>query len=208
MGDSINDIVIRLTPVSSLPGKLEMSYRKNALDTAEVFHNQERFTQRLWLLQTVFFLHEAGDLCHLDISSSNVMLCTDQTDRWDSIRLLDFGFCQPCHPVWCGDAAYEIRDVYPQGTTPPYAAPEVLAALQVQLKGAHSPDNFINGPSADLYSAGMVLYEYLTGDLPFAADHSSEAGTAPSHVQDKSAWECYQAYRQVQQSWVRFLNTV
>ena len=37
-------------------------------------------------------------MCHLGISSSNVMLRTDDFEAWDQLRLIDFGFSQFCEP--------------------------------------------------------------------------------------------------------------
>ena len=57
-------------------------------------------------------LHFIGELCHLDISGSNVMLRTDDFEPWDQVRLVDFGFCQGCLPgmhgqtVYCGAALW------------------------------------------------------------------------------------------------------
>lgn len=49
-------------------------------------------------LQTVEHLHVVANMCHLDISGSNVMLRTDDFEAWDQLRLIDFGFSQFCEP--------------------------------------------------------------------------------------------------------------
>ena len=40
-------------------------------------------------------LHSKAGIAHLDLTSSNVMLCANG-GLWDHIRLIDFGFAQTC----------------------------------------------------------------------------------------------------------------
>ena len=65
--------------------------------------------------------------------------------------------------------------VTPRGGSRIYAAPEHMRAMQQQyFRGA------CDGPAADMWSAGIVLYEMLTGSLPF--DLSGVRGL-PWHLQ-------------------------
>lgn len=62
------------------------------------------------------------------------------------IKLADFGFCNTFTEgipltTWCG--------------SPPYAAPEVFQGLEY------------DGPKADIWSLGVVLYVLVCGALPF-----------------------------------------
>ncbi len=47
-------------------------------------------------VQTVHLLHTSGDTAHMDITSSNIMLCQEGYQAWDQLRLVDFGFSQEC----------------------------------------------------------------------------------------------------------------
>lgn len=158
-------------------------------------------------VQTIYSLHEYGAVCHLDISSSNIMLRTEPCDVWDQVRLRDFGFCQQCVPCGCSDYAYIAEDNFPCGATPAYASPEILASIQLQHEQADrcTKGVGVNGMAADYRSIGVVLYELLTGQLPFDITADSAPGTAPSsgHTTHSSWWHEYQAIRQLQQSWVR-----
>ena len=87
-------------------------------------------------------LHEAGKV-HRDVKPANV-LCTAA----GQVIVLDFGLV----------ADYRERDVEDGATicgTPDYMAPEQVALAPV-------------GPPADWYAVGVMLYEVLTGALPFS----------------------------------------
>lgn len=108
------------------------------------------------------------DVVHRDVKPDNIFLLRGY--EGDFVKLLDFGLAQ---------MKGELR-VTATGTvfgTPEYIAPE-------QARGAPL------GPGADLYSSGCVLFEMLTGHLPFSGStpdlilkHLREPARAPSfHV--------------------------
>lgn len=78
-------------------------------------------------------VHERGIL-HRDLKPANVMI-----DREGRAKLTDFGLAH---------LAGEARDIEVAGT-PAYMAPEIIEGLA--------------GPTSDLYSLGLVIYEMLTG---------------------------------------------
>ena len=86
-------------------------------------------------------LHAAGKI-HRDIKPSNIMV--DSAGRAGRVVLLDFGLVTH---VRGGDEGSVVG-------TPAYMAPEQAASLPV-------------GAAADLYGVGAVLFEALTGRLPF-----------------------------------------
>lgn len=84
----------------------------------------------------------AHRIVHGDISPGNVMLDAD-----GRVRIVDFGLARSL--LGPSDSTHSKgRGTYP------YMAPEVL-------RGAH-PD-----PLADIYALGAVLYQLLTGELPY-----------------------------------------
>ena len=102
--------------------------------------------------------HELG-IVHRDIKPENILLIP-QADGSDLIKVLDFGIARVT-----SQAADISTGHTPTRTgiilgTPQYVSPE-------QAKGAKGSG--IDGRS-DLYSLGVVLYEMLTGELPFQAD--------------------------------------
>ena len=89
--------------------------------------------------------HELG-VVHRDIKPANIYLTRRRSDR-DFVKVLDFGVARIEQ-----DARITGRNMIVG--TPEYIAPE-------QIRSSAS------SPSSDLYSLGCVLFEMLTGKLPF-----------------------------------------
>lgn len=88
-------------------------------------------------------MHRRG-VIHRDVKPANIMVCRDQR-----LCLLDFGL------------AAEIgtgRGIL-AGLTPLFGTPEYMAPEQVR--------NGANDQRTDIYSLGVILYQMLTGVLPF-----------------------------------------
>jgi serine/threonine-protein kinase len=95
------------------------------------------------VLDALEYIHANG-VVHRDLKPENIMV-----DANDNVKLIDFGIA--------GDAAAK-RLTYANFTaaigTPNYISPE-------QVKGKRGDGR------SDLYSMGVILYEMLTGKLPF-----------------------------------------
>ena len=89
------------------------------------------------------YAHHAG-IVHRDIKPANLMRSGEQ-----SVKIMDFGLALP--------AAGSLTQESVLRGTPSYMSPE-------QIRGAT-----LDGRS-DLFSLGVVLYELLTGERPFAGD--------------------------------------
>ncbi|XP_029170704.1 serine/threonine-protein kinase SIK3-like isoform X2 [Nylanderia fulva] len=92
------------------------------------------------IVLAVRYLHQQR-VVHRDLKAENLLLDAD-----NNIKLADFGFSNEYTPgvplnTWCG--------------SPPYAAPEIFEGKQY------------DGPRADVWSLGVVLYVLVCGALPF-----------------------------------------
>jgi len=100
------------------------------------------------LLQGLAAVHAAG-IVHRDVKPENVLISTARGQM--VLKLTDFGVSRLSY----GASLTKMTSLI---GTPEYMAPELA-------------DHDTAMPAADLYSAGIVLYEMLAGRTPFAGGH-------------------------------------
>jgi serine/threonine protein kinase len=100
------------------------------------------------LLGGMAAVHAAG-IIHRDIKPENVLV--DTSAGWPRLKLTDFGVARLSY----GASLTKLTGVI---GTPEYMAPELTESNRAT-------------PAADVYSAGIVLYEMLCGRTPFAGGH-------------------------------------
>ncbi len=136
---------------------------KDLIRRRDRLSGNESVAVTLQLLAAVDFAHRSG-IVHRDIKPQNVML-----DRDGTVKVMDFGIAR------AGDSGMtEAGSIL---GTAQYLAPE-------QAKGQPVDER------SDLYSVGVVLYEMLTGTVPFKGDsavtvalkHVNEAPREPSEL--------------------------
>jgi serine/threonine-protein kinase len=93
--------------------------------------------------EALHYMHN-HDVVHRDLKPENIMICND-----GSIRIMDFGI-----------AKYEgMRRLTFGGFTPAMGTPDYMAPEQVKGKRGDA--------RTDIYSLGAILYEMVTGAVPF-----------------------------------------
>jgi len=105
------------------------------------------FQVKSWLLPVInglYFAHSSG-IIHRDIKSSNILV-----DRNGRAVLMDFGIVR-------GNDSAKLTQTGSVLGTPEYMSPEQAKGLGTDVR-------------SDIYSMGVVLYESLTGRLPFKSD--------------------------------------
>jgi serine/threonine-protein kinase len=116
---------------------------KNFFDANERFELKEAVRIMCELLDALELAHEAG-IVHRDIKPANVML-----DSQAHVKLADFGVARVTD-----SSATEKTQAGTMVGTPAYMSPEQITGGNVDRR-------------SDVFSAGIILYQFLTGDKPF-----------------------------------------
>ncbi len=112
-------------------------------------------------------VHALG-MVHRDIKPDNIFL--HQTPQGEIVKVVDFGLTK----IFTSDAECDTSNLSTSGEvlgTPAYMSPERFGSMSYDGK-------------ADVYSVGLVIYEMLTGELPFVFDERTPYKMARVHIQE------------------------
>ena len=127
------------------------------------------------LLAVLSAVHER-ELVHRDLKPANLLVGIGARGK-ERLKLADFGFAMSLDRAGDRREASRVR-MTPPGrvvATPRYLAPELL-------RGSDGADVRI-----DVYGAGLVLFEMLTGHAAFESEHLDDLADAILHARPPSA---------------------
>jgi eukaryotic-like serine/threonine-protein kinase len=104
--------------------------------------------------------HDLG-VVHRDLKPENIFLAQELHGS-EAVKLLDFGIARSLQDA----RITESGEVF---GTPQYMAPERITSIDA-------------GPAADLYALGVIMYQMLTGELPFRS--ADVTGFFVQHLRD------------------------
>jgi serine/threonine-protein kinase len=104
------------------------------------------------ILRGLDHAHAAG-VVHRDLKPENIML-VERDGQPDVVKILDFGIAKVTEPQSSGQALTQAGVIF---GTPEYLSPEQALGEPVDAR-------------ADIYAAGVILYEMLAGRRPFESD--------------------------------------
>ena len=131
------------------------------LSKAGELNSESSLRYTLGVLAALEYSHKMG-IVHRDIKPSNVMVTGD-----DTVKVMDFGIARAM-----SDSSATMTQTQAVVGTAQYFSPEQARGETVDAR-------------SDLYSAGCLLYELLTGRPPFTGD--SPVSVAYQHVSEAPA---------------------
>jgi len=125
----------------------------------------DRIRLFLQVIAAVHYLHDSL-IVHRDLKHSNILVTGD-----GRVKLLDFGIAKMQTP---SSQAPDLTGPDQRLLTPSYASPEQMAGMHVTR-------------ASDIYSLGLILYELITGRLPYhdaAAKLAQEPPLPSANIRD------------------------
>src|SRR4051812_36775102 len=135
---------------------------KEAFDKKDLFDLGTTFRLMQELLSALDYAHEAG-VIHRDVKPANVMV-----DKKGHAKLTDFGVARIEDP----ESQTEATRVGAVIGTPSYMSPEQIQGQPIDRR-------------TDIFSAGVVFYQLLTGQKPF---EGTQWALAKKIIQDDPVW--------------------
>jgi serine/threonine-protein kinase len=116
-------------------------------------------------MQVLSALHYAAqfDIVHRDIKPENIMISGREIagSRLWVVKLIDFGLVKVLSSVLGESEAQRLTKTGAVFGTPEYMAPEQAAGLPVDVR-------------TDLYAVGVIIFELLTGKMPYRAEDPTD----------------------------------
>ena len=102
------------------------------------------------VMSAIEYCHNNG-ICHRDLKPENLLFLKKGDEENNPLKVIDFGLSKPFNPR---------KSLSSKVGTPYYISPEILAGDYTQ--------------KCDIWSAGVILYTLLSGELPFNGRNDTE----------------------------------
>ena len=149
----VTDLIDESDTVAFVMEYVEGETLKDHIERRGKLKEEEVKTLFSQMLESVAYVHKQN-LVHRDIKPSNFMIDVD-----GKVKLMDFGIAKNLNPT---SADYTITDQNQIMGTPMYMSPE-------QVKSSKEV-----GPSSDIYSLGVVLWQMAAGRKPYDSNTLSQ----------------------------------
>src|SRR6185437_3497378 len=162
-GEIGNDHILEVLDLGSLPNDdryMVMEYLDGETLAARIERHGRLTPHQIAPIARQFLTalasaHMAG-IIHRDLKPENIFILRSKAGRADFVKLIDFGISKFSRPFDVGEHRMTRADAVLG--TPCYMSPE-------QARGARETD-----VRSDIYSCGVILYESVTGKLPFEGE--------------------------------------
>ncbi|HEY5145301.1 MAG TPA: serine/threonine-protein kinase [Polyangiaceae bacterium] len=162
-GEIGNDHILEVLDLGSLPNGdryLVMEYLDGETLAARIERHGKLTPHQISPIARQFLTalasaHAAG-IIHRDLKPENIFILRAKAGRVDFVKLIDFGISKFSRRFTEGEQRMTRADAVLG--TPVYMSPE-------QARGARETD-----VRSDIYSCGVILYESVTGRVPFDGD--------------------------------------
>jgi serine/threonine protein kinase len=149
----VTDLIDESDTVAFVMEYVEGETLKDHIERRGKLKEEEVKTLFSQMLESVAYVHKQN-LVHRDIKPSNFMIDVD-----GKVKLMDFGIAKNLNPT---SADYTITDQNQIMGTPMYMSPE-------QVKSSKEV-----GPTSDIYSLGVVLWQMVSGRKPYDSNTLSQ----------------------------------
>ncbi|MET0391248.1 MAG: protein kinase [Polyangiales bacterium] len=136
---------------------LEGESLEDKLTRAGRFSIEDACRYLLPCMQGVAAAHEA-EIVHRDLKPANLFICSPRPNTPELAKVLDFGISMH---AYASEVSARFTKTGTLMGTPHYMSPEQMRGRLVDHR-------------TDIYAFGVILYQLVSGQLPFAADNFGE----------------------------------